>query len=178
MEIELMDNLDYPVLTQIYRLRAEVWHKTLPIKSLLFSDGLWTDEHDNHAIHWAVVSNNQVLAAARLCIHKTLEKIPNANVYMDSEKLILPPIASMNRLVIHPIAQRNGLSKQFDAIRINQARKDKCRSVVVCLSESTKRYRINSLLKQGFQQAAKERIISDGSYRYFGVIFPYVLDLT
>jgi hypothetical protein len=104
MEIELVDNLDYSVLTQIYRLRASVWHKTLPIKSSLFSDGLWADEHDNHAIPWAVVSNNQVLAAARLCIHKTLEEIPNTNIFMDSEKLILPPIASMNCLVIHPVA--------------------------------------------------------------------------
>ena len=172
MEIELVDNLDYPVLAQISQLRAEVWQKTLPTS--LFNNGLWTDEHDDHARHWVIISNNQVLAAARLCIHKTLEEVPYSQVYMDSKRLILPPIASMNRLVINTVAQGNGLSKQFDAIRINQARKDKCCSVVVIVSDFTKQYRINSLRKHGFRLANKKRNIFDET---FGVLSPYVLNL-
>jgi predicted GNAT family N-acyltransferase len=171
MEIKRIDNLDDQLLTQIYQLRVEVWNNTSLIKKP-FSNGLWTDEHDDHAMHWAVVSDNKVLAAARLSIHKTLEELPYANLYMDSEKLILPPIASMNRLVIHPVAQGKGLSKEFDAVLINQARKTKCCSMVVPLSELTK-YRKNSLLKQWFKQIAGG--IND---ERFGKVYGYVLKLT
>lgn len=64
--VEVNDQL---ILQKIYELRVDIW-KLAGIPPSNFKLLIWKDEHDDHAIHWAIIENNYPLAAARLCVHR------------------------------------------------------------------------------------------------------------
>ena len=172
-DLEIKQITDPTILQRIYYLRAEIWRDFLKVANLdsLFKQNMYTDIHDNHALHWAIISEDRVLGAARMCIHDTLSSIPRAQAFMHSNVPIPSPIASFNRLVIHPDARGQKLTKRFDQVRVEEAKQRNCQSVVVGMSEFTPPYRVNSLKKIGFQAVQANDDYCD---RFFGRLDPYL----
>ncbi|OQY73486.1 MAG: hypothetical protein B6D44_06990 [Ignavibacteriales bacterium UTCHB2] len=57
------------------------------------------------------------------------------------------PIATLNRLVVHPNFQKKGISKLLDKVRFEKAIELNCKSIIVVGPG----YRVNSLEKEGFK---------------------------
>jgi GNAT superfamily N-acetyltransferase len=128
---------DLRMLDLIYALRVEAWRARAPD----FPDmGVWTDTYDQVARHWAIAHGGKPIAAARMSIHARLADVPNGEIY----DKILPsdlagPIASINRLVVHPDWAGKGLPKRLDEARIAAARQASCACVLVETYSGTKR---------------------------------------
>ena len=86
---------------QTFRLRYEVWNLEAALLPHIHQQGLIADEHDAHARHWASFDGDEMVCAARMCIHNVQEESPDAPAFV---KLRLPtPIATINRLVVVPV---------------------------------------------------------------------------
>ena len=144
---------DGQLLNQVECLRATAWNAQVQMQ--VFKEGRWSDSHDSHAYHWAVLSHtNEVVASARLCLHRHCEEFPD---FEDLERLIpllpllLPTIGMMNRLVVHPDFQRRGLARKLDELRIEKAIQANCRSMMVAVPE----YRRKAIKSLGFRFVGK-----------------------
>lgn len=118
-----------PVLLQrIGALRVQAWTTEHPQAATMTE---WLDGIDPRAWHWVIFDGDQMVAAARLSIHTSLCDLPDCKVY--SDLLVAPPpapMASLNRLVVHPSARGEGLSNRIDESRLCFARERGCRSIV------------------------------------------------
>lgn len=136
-------------LRQIGRLRISAWQTET---SRTAEMELWLDEFDRAARHWAVFREGTPVAAARLSVHASIAEVPDAESYLGVFPQPPPgPIASMNRLVVHPSARNAGLSKQLDLIRLDAAKTMGCRSAI--LSTASGPRRVRQLLRWGFELA-------------------------
>jgi GNAT superfamily N-acetyltransferase len=137
---------DPTLLATIQRLRVDAWLAD-GIAVPVTSDGRWTDEHDEHAVHWAIVENGLVKAAARMCIHDRVEDVPEPGYFRD---LVLKgPIASLSRLVTRPDARGRSFASRLDDARIHRAQSSGCRHVVVATHLP---HRADALQRRGFAQ--------------------------
>lgn len=149
MRIETREFLspDDGLLQSIGRLRVEAWDTELPEKSGM---ECWLDEHDIRARHWLAFFNEELVASARLSVHEELDQVPDSESY---EGVFAEPprgpIASLNRLVVHPSARGLGLSKRLDLMRMEAARAMGCRSLV--LGTASGPSRVRQLTGWGFQ---------------------------
>lgn len=139
---------DQETLNQIlYKLRIETWLAMGVFKEGEFKPEDFVDEHDNHAYHWAIKKDNKVIAAARMCVHNSLQELPDSECYKSITSEMKSPIASFNRLIVTPEYQRNGLGRSLDSSRINEALERNCKTILISATQAT---RVNSLLAQGF----------------------------
>jgi GNAT superfamily N-acetyltransferase len=146
MELREFASIDENLLGQIGRLRIEAWQTETANAADMET---WVDEFDRAARHWVVFQNARPVAAARLSIHASLETVPDAESYAGVFAEPPPgPIASLNRLVVHPATRGCGLSKKLDLIRLEAAEKSGCRSAI--LSTASGPRRIAQLLGCGF----------------------------
>jgi GNAT superfamily N-acetyltransferase len=129
-------------------LRAVVWNAQANLGHDIFEEGEWTDEHDLHAIHFAVLSDSEkVIAAARLCVHSAISDFPDyADIAMLYVGCVRPPIGMLGRLVVHPSHQGKGIAQLLDQARLSKAAALDCRSVMVEVPE----YRRKAVEKLGF----------------------------
>lgn len=140
---------------EIYKLRVVVWEATVPAAASRFPDGYWIDEHDGHAHHWVMRDATRVLAAARLCVHDSVAELPASYLYSDLSELHAGPVASFNRLVVHPDAQRHGFSKKLDQARRDHAVQLGCHAIFVYCWKLSGEARLRSLQRQGFRPLAQ-----------------------
>jgi hypothetical protein len=82
------------------------------------------------------------------------------------------PIASFNRLVVHPSAQCLGFSKKLDWVRRQTAVELGCRAIFVYCSQLSGEARLRSLERQGFRPLAPK---NSKVYPPFGATTPLVL---
>jgi GNAT superfamily N-acetyltransferase len=115
----------------IYGLRVESWKSVGVLTGSNFPADICLDEHDAHAMHWAIEEGGQLIAAARMCIHTEIHQLPDAGFFEELTINAAPPFAAVNRLVVHPDYQRRGLARKLDEIRIRKARALGCGSVLV-----------------------------------------------
>lgn len=134
----------------IFGLRVESWKSVGVLVDGAFPADVCHDEHDEHALHWAIRDGDRLVGAARMCVHDRVESLPDAGFFLGMEAAAVPPIASLNRLVVHPDYQRRGLSHALDQIRIQQARDMACGSVW-CVAPPI---RWEPLRRQGFETLA------------------------
>ena len=132
------------VLERIYSFRAEVWQHD-GVSPDLFPGGRWNDEHDNHAIQWAIFRGEEIVAAARICTHFTVSQLPDGNLFSSTETNLL--VASFNRLVVHPCSRGLGLARSLDDVRIERAKRLGCSSVFLTTSSDA---RMAALRRRGF----------------------------
>ena len=149
MELREFTSIDEHLLGRIGRLRVEAWETETSRASDMKS---WLDEFDRTARHWIVFCKGVPVAAARLSVHDNLEEVPDAESYAGGfDEPPEGPIASLNRLVVHPSARRAGLSKRLDLVRLAAAEEIGCRSAIVSTSSGPRR--VKQLSAWGFALA-------------------------
>jgi len=147
MEMREFTTLDEELLRQIGRLRVEAWETETARAAEMPT---WLDEFDQTARHWVVFREGTPIAAARLSVHQSLTEVPDAESYAGVfAEPPEPPIASLNRLVVHPSARGAGLSKQLDLVRLDAAESLGCCSVI--LSTASGPRRVSQLIGWGFE---------------------------
>ena len=87
------------------------------------------DHHDDHATHWGVYDEDQLVGAARLCLHDELGEAPDAELFVNAD--IPTPVASMNRLVVLKSYRGRGIGGWLDHVRIQKAREWNARTVII-----------------------------------------------
>jgi GNAT superfamily N-acetyltransferase len=87
------------------------------------------DHHDDHATHWGVFDGDQLVGAARLCLHDELDEAPDAELFVNAD--IPAPVASMNRLVVLKSYRGRGIGGLLDHVRIQKARELSARTVII-----------------------------------------------
>jgi GNAT superfamily N-acetyltransferase len=131
----------------VFGLRVESWKSVGVLVEGSYPPDVCLDAHDGHALHWVVRAGGQLVGAARMCVHDTLESLPDAGFFRGMEAATGPPIAALNRLVVHPEFQRRGISLALDRIRVRKAAELGCRSVW-CVAPPI---RWGPLQRQGFE---------------------------
>lgn len=127
-------------------LRYNVWQS----EGVLIAgseQGIITDRHDDHAIHWGAFHDGRLVGSARLCLHKTLADAPDGELF--SSTTLPNPIASMNRMIVLNTHRGNGIGATFDELRLAKARQIGAAAVIV--TPVTGLLRRKSLEKRGFQ---------------------------
>ena len=145
MDIEVREITGTQHVCETFRLRFEVWNAETPLRAHVREIGLITDEHDVHSRHWAAFLDCQLVAAARMCIHGTQDETPDGPAF-DGMSLP-PPVATLNRLIVHPSARSRGLATSLDKCRIAAARAGGAMCVVGTFPPS----RVAGLERNGFR---------------------------
>jgi gamma-glutamylaminecyclotransferase len=110
-------------LARIGRLRVEVWRSEGPIDEARFREGVWVDEFDAKARHWVGVDGaGEVVAAARLSLHRRLAESPDGYVWLDAGRDVTAPVANVAKLVVARRARRRGLALALNRVRLEAAR--------------------------------------------------------
>jgi len=128
------------------RLRYTVWQSEGVVIHDTEREAI-ADHHDDHATHWAVFDGDQIVGAARLCLHDELAEAPDAEMYVGVD--IPSPVASMNRLVVLKSYRGQGIGGLLDQVRIQKARELGAHTVVIAPVNVNSRKQ--SLRKMGFQ---------------------------
>jgi GNAT superfamily N-acetyltransferase len=141
---------------QIVELRRLVWCSEpglINARSYDPEPGWLQDDHDRHGQHWVMTSGDTVVAAARVCVHDIAVELPDWE-RCPAELLDLQgPVASLNRMVVHPAMRRLGLSSALTTVRLEAARSQGARSVVVEAAPS----RVAPLRALGFIELGRTR---------------------
>ncbi len=146
--VEEITGTDLVALT--YELRYRVWSGETPLLPHIQKQGLIVDEHEIHARHWAAFEGDQIVAAARMCIHEVQEESPDAPAF---SKIRLPtPVATLNRLVVLRSVRKLGLANQLDHCRILAAKSDGAKCVVGTFAPA----RIAAVEKLGFHLTGEQ----------------------
>jgi GNAT superfamily N-acetyltransferase len=133
-----------------FGLRFEVWNAETSLLPQVREQEAITDEHDAHARHWAAFRGDEMIASARMCVHRNQEDTPDAPAF--SEVCLPVPVATVNRLVVHPSARNRGLGSNLHQYRIEAAIKDGARCVVGTFPGG----RIASLERLGFRLTGQQ----------------------
>jgi GNAT superfamily N-acetyltransferase len=128
------------------RLRYTVWRSEGVIIHHSEKEAI-ADYHDKHAIHWGFFDGNQLVGAARLCLHDELAEAPDAEMFLSVD--IPSPVASMNRLVVLQGYRGQGIGRLLDQVRIRKAREMGARTVIATPVKAIAREQ--SLAELGFQ---------------------------
>ena len=121
-----VDSSNKAVMDAIGRLRYEVWEGESSIDANLFPDKIWLEPMDfgNNARQWVVMASNEIVAAARLTRHESIEEDDYRDIKLWREKgeAISPPVVDFGRLVVHKDHRRRGLARALVRHRLEAAR--------------------------------------------------------
>ncbi len=121
------------ILEQIFEFRESIWRNEPTIIDVhkLHAASL-RDGHDVHGLHWIITVKQSIVAAARLCIHHNARDLPFFFDGFHHLKVDIPaPFASLNWLVVHPSMRRQGLSRALTNVRIDAARSEGAKTIIV-----------------------------------------------
>lgn len=121
---------DAMLLEEIGRLRILAWRASGELPSFAPHTDTWLDEHDIHALNFVVLFQGQPVAAARMCVHVSVQDLPDLASLSGYADLISTPVAAFTRLVVDPTFRGRGLSRQLDLVRLAAAQADGCRSAL------------------------------------------------
>ncbi len=152
MVIEVREITGTHHVIDTFRLRFEVWDAETLLHSHIREARLITDIHDEHARHWGAFRGEELVAAARMCIHRNQAETPDGPAF--SEMLLPSPVATLNRLIVHSSARGQGLASALDESRVAAARTAGASCVVGTFPPS----RVSGLQKNGFRLIGKQWI--------------------
>lgn len=141
-------------------LRAKSW-RTRKVEVRHVEDFL--DRFDAAAVHWIAWQGSVPIAAARMSVHQALSSVPDAERFTCfAEDEFLLPIASFNRLVVLPAARNCGLPREFDQLRLAEARSLGCQTAIGATTAGAKR--IAGMESVGFTIVGAGQASSDLSF--------------
>jgi hypothetical protein len=144
------------VLDNIAALRVTAWRANggeLP--SFIERQDIHNDEHEQHAIHFAVMQDERPVAAAKMCIHAKAEECPDPESLLGYEGNLEPPIATFSRLVVLPNFRGLGFPLLLTQCRIAICRERKCGSIVCVLEQQSRMKEMEGL---GFKRLGPTKI--------------------
>lgn len=163
--LELIE-VSYPDrLMEIGRFRIKAWQNEQGVNPIFFSRDVWIDVVDQHAFHWIITKNDEIVASARLSIHESLEDVPYAELLNTEQSAGFQNccVASINRLVVLPEYRGIGLSSILDNIRIERAIQQKA----ACMIAFPQLSRLKTLGRRGFELIAQLENIPEMPERPF-----------
>ncbi len=165
---------DAALLAAVYRLRVLAWCTQVALPEAMTE---WTDDFDAVARHWAFLHQGQPVAAGRVSVHGALADIPDAECYEGVFATPPPaPIASLNRLIVHPDWRGLGLPRALDAVRVLAAEQMGARCVVGATgSVSENRKRIEQLADSGFEVIGECRPFGEGVLAFANELPPLAI---
>ena len=127
-----LSRITYPEhMQEIGQLRYVAWKDIDGINKEFFSKGYWIDDLDKNSLIWVISYKESIVASARLSFHRHFDSIPwKDGIPIEARNSLVMPVASMNRLVVHPDFQRRGLSRPLDKARIEEAKKQKMKTII------------------------------------------------
>jgi hypothetical protein len=132
-------------IPRTFGLRFDVWSEETILLPHVQDQRSISDFHDEHSRHWAVFCGDEMVAAARMCIHHGQVDTPDAPAFSD---VCLPtPVATLNRLVVHSSYRNISLASKLCQCRVEAAKQDGAKCAVGTFPES----RVASLEKLGFR---------------------------
>jgi len=136
---------------EIISLREKVWNLSEKYVAEKYFKNRFSDGYDQSAFHWVVRVEGRVVASSRLSYHEEINQIPDLQ-YIDKELLqnLIVPVGSINRLVIDPKFQGQGIGRMMDLVRFEKCRSLNCRTVIGI----THGKRCHQLLGYGFIRLA------------------------
>lgn len=140
---------DPATLERVFDLRRKIWlnePSLVDTRKVDIEAVMRRDAHDDHGFHWIILSQERMVAAARLCIHKDAREVPYYEEFRHLAGGIEAPIASMNALVVVPEMRRHGLTAPLTEVRIAAAREQGARSVMAIAAPN----RVETLREFGF----------------------------
>ena len=144
-DIQIREITGTGIVPLTFRLRYAVWRDEAELTPNVRAQELITDEHDEHARHWAAFDDGEIVASARMCIHKAQDDTPDAFIFCREQ--IPAPVGTLNRLVVGRNWRNQGIAARFDACRIQAARNGNAK----CLLVSVSGRRIAALQNCGFK---------------------------
>jgi GNAT superfamily N-acetyltransferase len=118
--LRIIEKPSSELMEEVYRLRVIAWS---PQARLRRGTIRWADQYDSCGQHWVIVHGVSPVAAIRLTLHDSAADLPAASAFNGLLPADLkPPLASYNRLVVHPEYRGRGLAKVLDLVCIDAAR--------------------------------------------------------
>ena len=133
-EFALYKVVDLTVLEKVYAMRVIAWRTNMNLPAGVAAGRV--PPIDNSAQHWAIMTGDVPIAAARITVHNYPDEVPDAEVYNGLIAKVSSPICSFNRLVVHPLYRGLGLSRRLDQVRLAAAKTLGCRSVIITVSDT------------------------------------------
>ena len=165
MHVKVLCGATDSLTEAINGLRRSCWG--LFFTNLEFLD----DGHDGHAIHFLVLSEETVIAAARLCIHTHLPNVSELHLCRTLDIAKYPgPYGCLNRLVVDARFRGRGLAAMLDRMRVETAETLECRTIIASWNPHSGDRRRQALQAQGFMTTSNNKPMPDGG---FGMSFPY-----
>ena len=158
------------MLNAIGNLRYKVWKGRGVSMKNIKEENLWLEALDNYAYLINIYAGKQLIASARMSMHAGVESLPDKALYLNLDYDIPGPMASFNRLVVHPDFRGQGLSRFLVARRLNRAFMTGAQSIVLDCPEN----RLGSCRRLGFEnmgEPVKGSIFTDVSF------YPMILNL-
>lgn len=131
-------------------LRRKAWTTVEGFDAKVFPNKVWMDKYDIDAVHFAMFHEGKIIAASRVGVYHKYGDIPYINMMEQYKSYLELPVGSFNRLVIDQSYRGKNISKMFDEVRIAEAKKLGCKTIV---GQAVRR-RIAPLKKIGFEYIA------------------------
>lgn len=108
--------MDRPILTcgpdrlaELFKFRARVWIGE-GADPVAFPDGSWSDDADAHRLHWVVLDDNRIIAAASMSLHSSLSEVQEPEAYATIPTPPTGVIAAPARVVVDAAYRSHGIA--------------------------------------------------------------------
>jgi GNAT superfamily N-acetyltransferase len=147
---EIVERPPPEMMSEVFRLRVAAWRTQSKIRAEVTH---WVDDIDNRADHWAITRDGVAVGAVRLSLHNAISDLPSAEIFEGVlPSNVPPPIASYNRMVVHPAHRRRGLARVLDLICLEAARSAGASALIGASgSVEASRARIATMQSLGFR---------------------------
>jgi predicted GNAT family N-acyltransferase len=130
---------DSKFLPLIGSLRYQVWSAETDEFPNVIHGQIWLDPLDDVADHFIVLAEGQLVAAARITYHDSLDTIPDLDCYESIIHRFRFPIASFNRLVVSAEFRGCGISRLLVKARLHESIKKAKSAVCIGQREQARR---------------------------------------